>query len=127
MCNVINVITALKKIYMRPHVFERVCDGGVQSKAIFVVFNLITFDDVHGFVRNHFVRCSFMYWSDLIPVNISAFGKYKLVAFNLRRSFSHCFFVEVPEAAFSFLLFIPAVDLTYLRVTEFVFASKRAY
>lgn len=118
----------LKRYTWDPHVFVWVCDGGVRSKAIFVFFfNVITFDDVHGFVGNHFVRCWFMYWSDLIPVNISAFGKYQLVAFHLRRSFSHCIFVEVSEAAFSFLLFIPAVDLTYLRVTGFVFASKRAY
>lgn len=128
MCNVINAITALQKIYMRS---SRVCMSmrwrRTKQSDFRFFFNVITFDDVHGFVGNHFVRCWFMYWSDLIPVNISAFGKYQLVAFHLRRSFSHCIFVEVSEAAFSFLLFIPAVDLTYLRVTGFVFASKRAY
>lgn len=128
MCNVINVVTALQKIYMRS---SRVCMSlrwrRTKQSDFRFFFNVITFDDVHGFVGNHFVRCWFMYWSDLIPVNISASGKYQLVAFHLRRSFSHCIFVEVSEAAFSFLLFIPAVDLTYLRVTGFVFASKRAY
>lgn len=59
----------LKRYTWDHHVFVWVCDGGVRSKAIFVFFfNIITFDDVHGFVGNHFVRCWFMYWSDLIPV-----------------------------------------------------------